>query len=364
MGNARTILIRRPGQPSLRVQIEGGTTEIAAFYDTGKGRKQKLSGGRWITWQGRPLYIKGGKIEAGAGATPGHPKELGDVAGRVGANAAANKGRPIQKPDVAPAHMKLAQAAAAAEKHHQALKARGVTGREYEHALDRSIALKRATNEARSKRAKELVAQRTENAQRRTGAAKETIAKSSAKATAGTPKFQTVQSHAGLSPREVDHYHQKLSTTWQAKLTPQQADAVKRYAANPGSMAGGKPLDAALATARLPERTEVYRGVKDIRALGLDPNKLVGATIRDRGPLLTSFTPTRGIKALGKEKNGAVLRIVAPAGSHGASLAGFAGAGTDGHPIVFSKGSKLKVTGVYRHHKDGLIIDAELSHGD
>src|SRR5262249_19116986 len=59
---------------------------------------------------------------------------------------------------------------------------------------------------------------------------------------------------------------------------------------------------------------------------------------------------------------GAVLKITAPKGARGASVAGMSRFATE-HEVLFARNSTLKVTGHSRDKEGRLVIEASLSHG-
>ena len=121
-------------------------------------------------------------------------------------------------------------------------------------------------------------------------------------------------------------------------------------------------VDRALAKARLDGGLRVFRGVEDLRALGLDPDNLVGAEITDAGYLSTSLDKDRGRSFVRKRPGGAILRIAAPAGSPGAYVAPIANLEGE-QEVLFARGLTLRIAGSHRDKEGILIIDAELLHG-
>jgi hypothetical protein len=116
----------RRGGAKFGLTVAGPAVEFAAKA----AHREKLTGGRWITIETadggyRRLYIKGGKgghggkVIAGGGATPGHPKTLGEVATghREAGPAKAAKEPPTHPGDIrqrlqdAPHHAARAQIA-------------------------------------------------------------------------------------------------------------------------------------------------------------------------------------------------------------------------------------------------------------
>lgn len=123
-----------------------------------------------------------------------------------------------------------------------------------------------------------------------------------------------------------------------------------------------KNADAALAKASLKEPVTVYRGIKDIRALGLNESNLVGTVMHDKSFMSTSLTPKVAENFAGK--TGAILKINAPRGAKGASIAGIgAKHNAKEKEVLFARNGKLTITGQSRDKKGRLVIEATISHG-
>lgn len=186
---------------------------------------------------------------------------------------------------------------------------------------------------------------------------------------------------AGAEHKDVKAHHAVMSADWAKGLSTKESGAVQGYSSSLYQEINGlhrhdkvsagydkasmrsisASMDKALDRASLKEPTTVYRGVSSIKALGLDPKSLVGGVIHDKAYLSTSLTPKIAERFTSKSKDGAVLRIKAPAGSKGASVAGLTNR-KDEHEVLFHRGSKVRITGHSTDARGRTVLDAELSH--
>jgi hypothetical protein len=164
-------------------------------------------------------------------------------------------------------------------------------------------------------------------------------------------------------------HFETMDADWRKSLSADEHFAVRTYTgASYGpinaELRGGKgdkspivkDLDKSLAKSPLKEATVVYRGVKDLKSLGLDEHNLAGAVIKDRAYMSTSLN--RKVAEKYAEK-GAVIRIVAPKGAKGASMSKVSRYDKE-NEVLFARGSSLKITGHTRDAKGRLVIHAEL----
>lgn len=187
---------------------------------------------------------------------------------------------------------------------------------------------------------------------------------------------------ASAPAKDVAAFHDAMSGKWSKDLSAHESNAVNAYTSslygpiNSLARSGKAPegydkkgleqtqthLDSALGKAKLAEPVTVYRGIGDVKSLGLSEANLKGAVIHDKACLSTSLTPGVAEKFAGK--GGAVLKITAPAGAHGASMAGLGMKhNAKEKEVLFARNSKLTVTGHSRDKKGRLVIEATLSHG-
>jgi hypothetical protein len=132
---------------SLRLAPEGDAIKAVA---TAAHRQKK----RAARGKDSPDHAAAGHRGGGQYDEAKHPR---GPAGRFQPKPGADR-----RPD--PRHVRLARAADAATRHHEALRRRGVAGPRYERALDRAITLKRAADAARRDRAGELFGLRKKQA--------------------------------------------------------------------------------------------------------------------------------------------------------------------------------------------------------
>lgn len=181
---------------------------------------------------------------------------------------------------------------------------------------------------------------------------------------------------AAADPKEVEQAHASMSQGWRKSLPEKDRAGVEQYtgrhyadvnahlrkgtAISPEAKATMADMDRALATARLEESAVVYRGIDDIRKLGLSEKTLAGATVHDKGFLSTSLTP-KAAAGFAQGKNAAVLRIVAPKGSPGASVAGITMVPRE-REVVFARGATIRIKSATRDPAGHFVVDAEMSH--
>jgi hypothetical protein len=173
----------------------------------------------------------------------------------------------------------------------------------------------------------------------------------------------------------------QMAEAWHAKMAGDEESSISHYVGNgylsinpylrigrlpPGMTAeeitrSAARIDRALAKARLERAIVVYRGIRDIRAIGLDPENLVGATIADMGFLSTSFDRHVAFSFTHAQKNGAIIRIHAPAGSHGGVIGELANLNVE-QEVLFPRRSVLRITTAVRGVGGRWEIDAEFVH--
>ena len=173
---------------------------------------------------------------------------------------------------------------------------------------------------------------------------------------------------AGKPAPEIKKEFESMSKDWKKGLTEDEAFDLRTYTGqsfgpiNTQLRDGNanspivKSIDKAIGRASLKEDTYVYRGVKDLKSLGLSESNLTGAVIHDKAYMSTSVN--RKVAETYADK-GAVIRIKAPAGSKGASVAGITRYPKE-QEVVFARNSKLKITGHERDASGRLVIHAEL----
>lgn len=182
---------------------------------------------------------------------------------------------------------------------------------------------------------------------------------------------------------------------WKDSLSSSELDALNRYVGDSSTIndylrGEGKgstalvnqvrDIDSALNKASLPNNLTVYRGV-GAGYLGMDLSSessvkaLVGKTFKDSGYMSTSLSRNVSETYGAGRKGGAVLKINAPKGSHGAytdfvessaaKLREYAADGDAGNiEYTFKRGSSLKITGYTKRTssrgKQYFEIQAEL----
>lgn len=165
---------------------------------------------------------------------------------------------------------------------------------------------------------------------------------------------------------------------WKDGLTSKELSALNDYVSDssaindylrdgtgPAALANQvKSIDSALNKASLPENLTVYRGVGD-GYLGMDFSSessvraMVGKTFTDKGYMSTSLSREVSEIYGGNRRGGAVLKINAKKGSHGAytdfvessarQLREYAADGDTGNiEYTFKRGSSIKITGFNR----------------
>jgi hypothetical protein len=121
-------------------------------------------------------------------------------------------------------------------------------------------------------------------------------------------------------------------------------------------------IDTALDKSSLKQDTVVYRGIGDIRKLGIDPGNLTGHVLQDPAHLSTSLNRRIAERFAGGSEHGAVLRIRLAQGSKAASAGGLSQSEKE-HEVLVHRNTKLRVVG---HSRVGgqLVLDLEAHHGD
>ena len=159
---------------------------------------------------------------------------------------------------------------------------------------------------------------------------------------------------------------------WDRGLTSQEEAAIRAYTGHEYSDINGylrghnmdpaaiasilekvSHLDSALAKAALAKDTRVYRGISDLRNLGLSERTLVGATIHDKGFMSTS-TSRESARAFGGTMGGVLVRIRAPKGSRGGSVKRLSIHKGEGE-VLFARGSRVRITRA-RKTKSGVLV--------
>lgn len=198
---------------------------------------------------------------------------------------------------------------------------------------------------------------------------------------AAAPSHEDARDLGWASDAKQKAVFEELNPHWAQSLSPAEKAAIEGYAGehfetvNRMMRTGHAPADheayvqahqvwqegkKALAKASLPEDLVVYRGIRDVHAaLGLKPGKdLVGVTIKDKAFLSTSLSAISAA-SFARGPEAAILRIVAPKGSRGASVAGLTSFGSE-REILFHPGSKMKITRVSRDEHGRMVLDATL----
>jgi hypothetical protein len=193
-------------------------------------------------------------------------------------------------------------------------------------------------------------------------------------APAPAPTPGRARNFKGATAAEVKEYHAGMSREWADGLTRRERGAVEYYSstafgamnalARTGSHTGTvrrqvieeevAHLEKALEKSSLEEAVVVYRGVSDHRALGLEP----GATVTDRGFMSASLSPKVAAQFAGKGPDAALLEILAPAGSKGASVAGMSGREGE-REVLFARHTTLRIVG-RRVEKGRIVFTAEV----
>ena len=196
-----------------------------------------------------------------------------------------------------------------------------------------------------------------------------------AKAPAAAPKAKKppvdfgdpgLNEHSDAFKKQVAATHDRLSAGWRKGLDVKEKAAIRNYTGSNydeinGRLRSGGPhdwqvkqLDEALSKTALTDEIVVYRGIKNAEKLGLHPTKSLGDVIRDPAYLSTSLNPAVAKSFAGPEGGkGAVLRITAPPGTKGASVARLTEFPHE-HEVLFSRGSGVKITHV--SHEGGRPI--------
>jgi hypothetical protein len=167
---------------------------------------------------------------------------------------------------------------------------------------------------------------------------------------------------AGAKDKEVLAYHREMSAGPISQMSDAEKKAVRTYTSAGNSGYGainnwhrhgfespGAPkakldaitrdLDSAIDKGSLPEPLKVYRGIGDVKALGIEP----GVTVRDKGYLSTSLT-RQTANMYGNSEKGAVLEITAPKGARAIGVAGMTNYGKE-REVLFPRNSQMKITG-------------------
>lgn len=178
----------------------------------------------------------------------------------------------------------------------------------------------------------------------------------SAHAAAGGGDSSPAKDLGDKSDKEIGAHHREMSASWKSGLSQGEHDAFRTYTGESygpinAQLRSGqgakapivKEMDAAMSKASLSEKTVVYRGVSDPGKLGLGGEKSVGTTIRDPAFMSTSVNGKLAAKYAGK--GGAVLKITAPKGAHGASMGGISRYPKE-HEVLFARGSGVRITKV------------------
>jgi hypothetical protein len=164
-----------------------------------------------------------------------------------------------------------------------------------------------------------------------------------------------------------------MSADWRKSLSPEEHQYIRTYTGasyepinkalrNPktGAQESKSPLiqklDAAINRSSLKEDTIVYRGLSSLASLGITAENAVGTMIKDPAYMSTSLSDKLASNYAGME--GSVLKITAPKGSKGASMAKITRYPKE-HEVLFARGSGIKITKI-TSTGDGHLIEAEL----
>lgn len=197
-------------------------------------------------------------------------------------------------------------------------------------------------------------------------------------------KAEPARDLADADPKAVESAWNELGDHWRQSLSPKERTAAEQYTgryfegvnnlARKGKV--GKvsdpnnaiddakarailaDTDTALAKAKLPAATVVYRGAGPIARLGVDLSNPVGTVIRDKGFLSTSLTP-KVAHAFTRGADSAILRITAPKGSPGISMTGLSSIPRE-REVLFARGASLRITGASKDPEGRRVLDAEL----
>lgn len=164
----------------------------------------------------------------------------------------------------------------------------------------------------------------------------------------------------------------ELSDSHTSKLNKKQIDAAQTYTGNDysdinGGLRSGKVprqyettvrnLDSAIDQSRLPDNTVLYRGMN--MSPDMAANMKPGAVFSDKAYTSTSINP-RIPESFARGEGKTLMRIKARAGSKGLAVNNISN--FDGeHEILLPRGSRYKVTGMYKDKRTGMTyIDAEI----